>query len=224
MSGFQRYAVYHLPDDAALAAFGASWLGWDVATGTTCGQPPIDGIDELTATPRKYGFHGTLKPPFRLAVGMTAENLGNQVAALAARTAAIRLDSIQLATLSRFLALVPAGDVTALDRLAFKCVTELDAYRAPPTEGEMQKRRTAGLTLRQEAHLSQWGYPYVGDEFRFHLTLTGKLDEPELARMGDAVAAILPALPRPFEIGSISLVGEGKDGEFKQIHRYALTG
>ena len=224
MSGFQRYAVYYLPGDAALAAFGASWLGWDVSTGTPCGQPLIDGIDRVTETPRKYGFHGTLKPPFRLAKGTTAKDLNDRIGELASRTAAIRLEGLRLAKLGRFLALVPTGDVTALERLAFDCVTEFDAYRDPPTEDELQKRRAVGLTPRQDAYLSQWGYPYVGDEFRFHLTLSGKLDEAELARIRDAAAAILPPLPEPFEIASLSLVGEAEDGKFRQIHRYALTG
>ena len=224
MSRFRRYAVYYLPDDASLAAFGASWLGWDVSTGTSCGQPLIDGIDQVTETPRKYGFHGTLKPPFRLTEGRTAADLNVTIAELASRTKAIRLDGLRLAKLGRFLALVPTGDVTALERLAFDCVTEFDAYRDPPTEEELEKRRAAGLTPRQDAYLSQWGYPYVGDEFRFHLTLSGKLDEAELARIRDAAAAILPPLPEPFEIATISLVGEAEDGKFRQVHRYALTG
>ncbi|CAN0604442.1 unnamed protein product, partial [Ectocarpus sp. 12 AP-2014] len=66
MSMFQRYAVYYLPDDADLAAFGAAWLGWDVEAGAMCPRPEIDSLDEATATPQQYGFHGTLKPPFQL--------------------------------------------------------------------------------------------------------------------------------------------------------------
>ncbi len=224
MSGFRRYAVYYLPDDAALAAFGASWLGWDVSAGKSRAQPPVDGIDQVTAAPRKYGFHGTLKPPFRMAKGMTAEDLGDELAALASQTAAISLDGLQLAALGRFLALVPTGDVTELDRLAFDCVAEFDAYREPATEDELQRRRVAGLSPRQEGYLSQWGYPYVGDEFRFHLTLTGKLDQAELVRIKNIIAAKLPILPGPFEIASVSLVGEDANGMFRQIHRYALTG
>lgn len=224
MSDFPRFAVYYLPDDASLAAFGATWLGWDISTGKPCDQPPLDNIDRITAAPRKYGFHATLKPPFRLAEGATAEDLGKQVAALAARTAPIRLEGLRLAALGRFLALVPEGPTTALDRLAFECVIELDAYRDPPSEAELQRRRGAGLTPAQEDYLSKWGYPHVGEEFRFHLTLTGKLDQTELVRISAAVTSMLPVLPRPFEIASISLVGEDGSGTFRHIHRYALTG
>ena len=38
----------------------------------------------------------------------------------------------------------------------------------------------SGLTDRQEALLTQWGYPYVMEEFRFHITLTGALDPAHL--------------------------------------------
>jgi hypothetical protein len=29
---------------------------------------------------------------------------------------------------------------------------------------------------RQRNYLDRWGYPYVMEEFRFHMTLTGRLD------------------------------------------------
>ncbi len=224
MSGFQRFAVYYLPEDPDLAAFGASWLGWDVGGGTPCAQPEIEDIGRFTDTPRKYGFHGTLKPPFRLAPGLTADDLENDVEALAARSAPVRLDGLALSVLGRFLALVPVGDAQALTRLAFRCVTELDLYRAPPGEAELARRRKAGLTPRQEALLARWGYPYVGDEFRFHLTLTGSLGPGDLAAARAAIAMRLPALPAPFTIGSIALVGEDAAGLFHLVHRYALSG
>ncbi|HZD24872.1 MAG TPA: DUF1045 domain-containing protein, partial [Alphaproteobacteria bacterium] len=61
--------------------------------------------------------------------------------------------------------------------------------RAPPQAAELAKRRAAGLTPRQEDLLRRWGYPYVMEEFRFHITLTGPV-EP------DEAAALLPALRR----------------------------
>lgn len=224
MSGFRRFAVYYLPDDTDLATFGASWLGWDVATGSARDQPEARGIARMTAQPRKYGFHGTLKPPFRMAEGTRVEDLARDVAALAANTPAVILETLELAAIGHFLALVPVGETQALSHLAFDCVTHLDAYRALPDEAELARRRTAGLTPRQDDLLARWGYPYVGEEFRFHLTLTGTLETEELHDAQVSLSARLPALPRPFVIGSISLVGEGSDGFFRLIHRYALTG
>ncbi len=224
MSEFRRYAVYYLPDDAGLAGFGASWLGWDVAGGVPVEQPEIEGIAEATAAPRRYGFHGTLKPPFFLADGAEFGTLEAEVADLAGRLAPVRLDGLRLAAIGRFLALVPEGGTRALGDLAFACVRDLDGFRRPPDAAELARRRAAGLTERQESLLTEWGYPYVGDEFRFHLTLTGKLDPTTQARFSEALKARLPDLPRPFDISSIALVGEGEDGQCRLIHRYALTG
>lgn len=224
MSDFRRYAVYYLPDDAGLAAFGASWLGWDIGTGTVCGQPNVANIGRLTDQPRKYGFHGTLKPPFRLATGTAADDLASAVADVAKRSAPILLDGLSLTAIGSFLALVPKGDTRTLDRLAFRCVSDLDGFRRPPDAAERDRRRAGGLTQRQEALLGQWGYPYVGDEFRFHLTLTGKLTPDELSDVRVVLEGLLPPLPAPFAIDTIALVGEDREGMFRLIHRYALTG
>ena len=65
-----RVAVYYapLPDDPLFAA-SATWLGRDPESGAPAPQPDIAGIAEVTAEPRLYGFHATLKPPMRLPDG-----------------------------------------------------------------------------------------------------------------------------------------------------------
>ena len=226
MSEFQRYAVYYLPEPGALARFGASWLGWDVASGTPAAQPPVDGCDlaEATATPRKYGFHGTLKPPFRLAAGRDEASLQNAVSNLAARLETVNLESLRVAALGKFLALVPGGDASALSELAFTTVRDLDAFRAPPSEAELLRRRASGLSARQDELLLSWGYPYVGEEFRFHMTLSGKLDPHALSSLQKVAEDRVPPLPRPYPVTEIALVGERADGMFQLIQRYTLTG
>ena len=79
MPVFTRFAVYYAPEPGPLADFGAAWLGWDATAGSARAHPDIAGLPrpvaEITQTPRKYGFHGTVKPPFRLAPGSTPEAL-----------------------------------------------------------------------------------------------------------------------------------------------------
>ena len=225
---FTRYAIYYSPaPGTALADFGARWLGWDSASGATRAHPIIDGVDvaQITATPRKYGFHGTIKPPFRLADGMTAQGLADAVADLCADATPVRLDGLHLARLGRFLALVPQGDVTALTALAARTVQELDMFRAAPSEAELAKRRTARLSAAQNAHLLRWGYPYVLDQFRVHLTLTGPLQADLAALAETALAEPLAALDlAPYQITGLTLLGEDEAGMFHQIQRYDLTG
>lgn len=229
MQNMKRFAIYYAPPAGPLAEFAANWLGWDPATAEERPHPAISGlplpVETLTATPRKYGFHGTIKPPFRLAHDATPGDLQAATAALAARLAPVSLPGLRLAKINGFLCLVPDGDTAPLCTLAAEGVRALDPLRAPLTIAEMNRRRPETLSHRQRDLLDQWGYPYVMEEFRFHLTLTGDL-EPELA---DATATALaphlePLLPQPFTIADLCLFGEDAAGRFHLLHRYALSG
>ena len=224
MSSHIRFAIYYLPPEGALAQFGARWLGWDCLTGETAPQPDLPEIAKATDAPRKYGFHATLKPPFRLATDTPPDALRTALAQLTANQPPVVLDGLTLDRLGNFLALRPVGDTTALNTLAGQCVTGLDRFRAPPEPAELARRRKSGLSPRQDELLREWGYPYVLEEFRFHMTLSGSLDEDGLARFRDEIIRRLPALPRPYVIDSIALVGQRADGMFQLIQRYALTG
>ncbi len=221
---YTRFSIYYMPPAGALAEFGATWLGWDAVHGKTARQPDLPGIDDITKTPRKYGFHGTLKPPFRLAAGADPDGLANAVALMAACCAPARCDGLELYCLGRFLALTPIGDASGIGRVAATCVAELDAFRAPPEEAELARRRNGHLSGRQDAYLTRWGYPYVMEDFRFHLTLTGRLPTGEIDHWTDTVQAHLPTLPAPLVMDEVALVGEREDGHFELIHRYTLTG
>ena len=192
-------------------------------------HPDVPGLPapvaDLTARPRRYGFHATLKPPFRLAPGRRADELATDVGRLAARLAPVRMEALALDRLGRFMALTPRGDAGALAALAAAVVTGLDTYRAPLGPDEVARRRPERLSPRQRANLARWGYPFVLEEFRFHLTLTGPLDDDAAGTVGGALAPVLaPLLPAPFEIGNICLFGAADDGRFRPVHRYALSG
>ena len=221
---YSRFAIYFIPPEGPLADFGASWLGWDVVAGREADQPLLHGLGDITMTPRKYGFHGTLKPPFRLEEGRSALELEAAVAALANRLAPAQCEGLELTRLGRFLALVPQGDTQDLQGVAQACVCDLDGFRAPAGEDELARRRGAGLSARQEALLLDWGYPYVLEEFRFHLTLSGRLPKDDLPLWEAHVQAHLPVLPRPFILDQIALCGEREDGRFEMLHRYTLAG
>lgn len=227
MTDYSRYAVYYAPEPGAFADFCAAWLGWDAARGCAAAHPDLPGlplpVSEITATPRKYGFHGTLKPPFRLTGTRAA--LEADLAALAARLAPVALKGLTLSRLGSFLALTPCGDTSPLAALAAETVRCLDAHRAPPTEAELERRRKARLSPAQEENLARWGYPYVMDDFRFHLTLSGRLGSDELTQVAEVLDPVLaPLLPRPFGVRELVLFGEAEDGRFHILHRYALAG
>ena len=227
-----RCAIYFVPlAGSPLACFGAAWLGYDVANGTEPPQPRLPEITSerlwnITAEPRRYGFHATLKPPFALAAGATAEELAEAVGRLARGIEVFMAAPLRLARIGGFWALVPSAPCPALDALAAICVSELDAYRAPPSEAELARRRAAGLSPAQDALLARWGYPYVMEAFRFHMTLTGRLDAEESARVERALTPLVGKLCRePLPIDAVALLRQERpNARFHLVQRYPLAG
>ncbi len=226
---YTRYAIYVTLPSGPLAALGAAWLGWDAATGTPCPPPDISGlpapVHDLTTAPRKYGLHATIKPPFRLAVGTDVAELDAALSAFCATQGSVTLEGLALNRLGSFLALTPIGDTSTLSELAARSVQQLDRFRAPPEAAELARRTAARLSERQKELLSLYGYPYVMEAFRFHITLTGKLSADELAQTEAALRPRLEGLlPEPFRIDALTLCGEDASGYFHEIRRVPLTG
>jgi len=226
---FKRYAIYFTPALGPLAEFGARSLGWAATTGQVPPPPDIlelaDIRQEITQTPSKYGFHATIKPPFRLTEGQTESALCAALETFCASFAPLRLERLSLQHLGRFLALVPEGDTSALNKLAAHTVRDLDPFRAPLTDAEIAKRRASNLNPEQDALLLRWGYPYVMEAFRFHMTLTGKIPKAQAQSVQSTLEShIMPLVPRPFDIDALSLVGEDAKGRFHVIQRLMLKG
>ncbi len=149
---------------------------------------------DLTADPRKYGFHATLKAPLSLATGTTEAELLAACEAFAEAPRAVPVIRPIVEAISGFIAVVPASPSGELDQLAATCVREFDRFRAPLTPEDRARRNPARLTPRQYEQLDRWGYPYVMDDFRFHMTLTGRLPAerraPILAMLQQRFAAL----------------------------------
>jgi putative phosphonate metabolism protein len=197
---YPRYAIYYTPRPGSdFDRFGAELLGCDATTGE--GLPFPDGIlhlapdwRELTHDPRKYGFHATLKAPLSLAPGKTEADLLAACEAFAKTPRPIPVVSPVVGSISGFIAVVPAERSAELERLAAECAQEFDAFRAPLTAEDRARRNPSMLTPRQRAYLDRWGYPYVMEDFRFHMTLTGRLPperhEPVLTMLKDRFSAL----------------------------------
>ena len=186
MSMEPRYAIYFIPGvDTPLYRFGAAVLGYDCYTGRDIAASA--GVDAPTwaaivREPRAYGFHATLKPPFRMAEGLHESDLMEAASGFAESQSAVLGGDLTVRALGNFIALVPISACPDIDRLGRACVRAFDRFRAPMTAEDRARRLATGLTLRQVEHLDRWGYPYVFDDFRFHMTLTGPLARPERER------------------------------------------
>jgi putative phosphonate metabolism protein len=222
-----RVAAYYAPQpDDALFGAGAAWLGRDPQNGAPVAQPDVPNIAEVTAEPRLYGFHATLKPPMRPADNCRWSDIVAAAAELADRTAAFDLPRLAVADVFGFLALRETVPCPPLQALADDCVERLDPFRAPTSETELARRRRAGLSARQDAMLVRWGYPYVFDTWFFHMTLTRRLNAEEKGFYQPAAEACLArALALPRRVTDISLFVQSAPGEaFVIAQRLRLRG
>jgi putative phosphonate metabolism protein len=225
-----RFAIYLVPSSgSALWERGCLWLGRDPESGASYTQPAVPGFaaDEILAithSPRTYGFHGTLKAPFRLGRGVDEGELLDRVGRLAAALPAVAMPELRVDRLNGFLALVPAGASTAVEALAAQCVTRLDAVRAPLEFAERERRLSSNLTPRQQKLLEQWGYPYVLEEFQFHMTVSGPVDSGQADRLQPWIEQwFAPALAAPSAPADIAVFVQPAPGaEFALRRRFGM--
>jgi len=227
MGAGPRVAVYYAPrPDDPLFAAGATWLGRDPESDAPAPQPDIPDIVEVTAEPRLYGFHATLKPPMRLAEGRQWFDVLEAARILADRTAAFDLPRLAVQDLHGFLALRETIPCPPLQALADACVEHLDPLRARPSAAELARRRRANLSVEQDAMLTRWGYPYVFNTWFFHMTLTRRLAAGEKARLQPAAEAYFArALGAPRRVSDLCLFTQAApDAPFVIAERLVLRG
>ncbi|MEN9904464.1 MAG: hypothetical protein RLZZ555_1029 [Pseudomonadota bacterium] len=215
-----RVAIYYAPaPQSAWWQAGSEWLGRCARNGLPLNQPPIRKIapellTQLTAEPRRYGWHATLKAPFSLAQGHTLDSLRAAVHRLCEGRSAFDLAPLEVCRMGNFLALRPEHQQAELERLASDCVQQLQTQARPLSDAELARRRRAPLTRAQDALLQAWGYPYVMEHFRFHLSLTGPLDAvstEDVDSLADAARCRFLALPTP-RIDGLSIFVEPTPG------------
>jgi putative phosphonate metabolism protein len=225
-----RYAIYFVPaPQTPLAAFGAHAIGYDVAAGSEVPFHDDDAFRVLgpvawSESPARYGFHATLKAPFELAEGATEEGFQQAVSDLARAIAPVQLDKLAVTSLGGFIALTPSGDTSDVDSLAAACVESLDTFRASLRREDRDRRLAAGLTDRQVRNLERWGYPYVFEEFRFHMTLTGRIEDAALRRrVRESLAALYNSIDVPYRIDALTVCRQpDRDSRFTVLSRHPL--
>jgi putative phosphonate metabolism protein len=225
-----RYAIYFVPSqDCVLGRFGAAMLGYDCREACSVDRLSLpelvpEEITRATAEPARYGFHATIKAPFLLAEGRSVDELAEALAKFARGQKPTKLSRLAVAPLGAFFALRPLVPPPALDSLAADCVQTLDEFRAPLTETDRARRLSGDLSERQRELLERWGYPYVLDEFCFHLTLAGPIPESRRDAWRTAVeAAFAPLAREPVVIDALTLMQQDDpQGRFRVVHRAPL--
>ncbi len=236
MIGPSRYAIYLAPEpDTPLWRFGSAMLGYDAATGQDVERAHLPGFDDhvvwgMTGDPRRYGFHMTLKAPFRLADDTVLDGLEQTLAEFASTQTHFEVGLLALECRVRadgcgFVCLVPAQRSAALANLEAAAVVAFDRFRAPLTESEYARRRPETLSTVARAHLDRYGYPHVLDLYEPHFSLTGVIENP--APVADAISVALANTSGAVTFSCRSLHIYRQDeptSRFKVYKRFALTG
>jgi putative phosphonate metabolism protein len=231
MTNTPRYALYYAPAPRSeLGRFGAHLLGYDAFSHKTLRFPvdieqALPDWGELTQDPRKYGFHATLKAPFIVADGKTEAELLAACAEFAAMPRPIPVIAPVVGAIDDFIAIVPSQPFAELEALAADAVSRFDDFRAPLTAKDRARRNPDRLTPHQRDYLDRWGYPYVMEEFRFHMTLTGRLP----AERREAVLAILRQRLATLDMHSLAVdrlalfKQSDSSSRFQIVRHYNLT-
>jgi putative phosphonate metabolism protein len=209
-----RVAIYFTPSpEDALTRCASTWLGRDAFTGRATRQAD-PAIDTLVAEPARYGFHATMKAPFRLASRADIEHLDQALELFCASRESFVLETLQLARIEAFFALTPYKPSQELPELEQDVVETFDGFRAPLSEEERSRRQPDLLTDRQRHNLDVWGYPHVREDFRFHMTLTGPLPDDANASAVEArlAAHLANTTERPLSIDGLALFVEPQPG------------
>lgn len=183
-----RYAVYFAPPPGSdLEAFGRQFIGRDHITGAEVEALDIDGLSaeglrQITKSARHYGFHATLKAPFALRDGCTESELLSALQEFATEQTPFDAPPLEISSLSRWIAFTISKPSPEMDQLAAACVRNFERFRAPLGETDIARRQQNGLTPRQNERLLAYGYPYIFEDFHFHMTLAGPLEPEEKER------------------------------------------
>jgi hypothetical protein len=228
---YERYAIYYAPRlESILGQFGNAWFGYDPVSREDIPRPIIKGmtpqeIEKITQGAGRYAFHGTLRSPFKLRKNRNLNSLDKSLESLATKIHPIICGPLSIRSIGRFLALVPDDPESQIPNLAEQCVRTFDNFRLAPGKEEIDRRRQAGLTTIQEQLLLRWGYPFVMEEFRFHLTLSDKLEGMDLIKYQAILEEHCEGLCKErFVIDEIALFGDpGQGGKFEEISRYKLS-
>lgn len=214
-----RYAFYFTPArDDRLTIAASAWLGRNAFGGEALPPPSVAALSPAeiayhTAAARRYGFHATLKAPFTLAETESETSLLAALDEFAARTRPFVIPRLMIGNLDGFYALVPAARVPELEDFAAEVVRLFDRFRAPLSEAEIARRNPEALTPSEVRHLVKWGYPYVFEAFRFHMTLSGRVFGSEAQRVEAALAEVFePLLDRPVPVDGLALFVEPEPG------------
>lgn len=237
MTNYKRVAIYFLPKkNSSLENFGKNLLGRDINKKKKIsltrrqkyfinrGFTYFDELKDYCEEPAKYGFHATLKAPFRLKRNVKTKNFYDVISHIAAQHSRFKIKGLKIVYSKKFTFITSRKPNKLLINLENDLVKHLDTFRAELNKTEIKKRIPDSLTFKQNKYLKEWGYPFVFDQFKFHMTLmnqnNNKLSNKQKLELEKLIYKISNNV---IEFNEISLLGENKNGHFEEIKRFKLN-
>ena len=237
MTNYKRVAIYFLPKkNSSLENFGKNLLGRDINKKKKIsltrrqkyfinrGFTFFDELKDYCEQPAKYGFHATLKAPFRLKRNVKTKNFYDVISHIAAQHSRFKIKGLKIVYSKKFTFITSRKPNKLLINLENDLVKHLDTFRAELNKTEIKKRIPDSLTFKQNKYLKEWGYPFVFDQFKFHMTLmnqnNNKLSNKQKLELEKLIYKISNNV---IEFNEISLLGENKNGHFEEIKRFKLN-
>ena len=237
MTNYKRVAIYFLPKkNSSLENFGKNLLGRDINKKKKIsltrrqkyfinrGFTYFDELKDYCEQPAKYGFHATLKAPFRLKRNVKTKNFYDVISHIAAQHSRFKIKGLKIVYSKKFTFITSRKPNKLLINLENDLVKHLDTFRAELNKTEIKKRIPDSLTFKQNKYLKEWGYPFVFDQFKFHMTLmnqnNNKLSNKQKLELEKLIYKISNNV---IEFNEISLLGENKNGYFEEIKRFKLN-
>lgn len=218
-----RYAIYFSPaKDHPLTEAASRWLGRDAFSGTL--HDDHSAFADVTAEPRRYGFHATLKAPFELSQKYSEADLLSAFDDFAANQSAFDIPRVVVDALGPFRAcsrphLPTAAGLRRRDRRSFRqvpCSAFRKRYRTPSATEPDGKPAAKSFFV---------GLSYVMDDFRFHMTLTGRVNDSEATGLRDILTSEFSEFTdRPLSVSGIALFAEETRGAPFAVHRWLPLG
>ena len=237
MKKYSRYAIYYAPPkESNLEEFGRYWFGWDPLNAKLInnkhrinylnrfGIKNLINIDKNVLIPKKYGFHGTLIPPFKLNKNYSTNTLFKKTEEIAKKFKKFKFYKFKLKKINNFYAFVQNKKNNNINKLSNRLVRELFKFRSPLTKKEIDRRNPSKLSKLQLNILYKWGYPYLMSEFNFHMTLASEVT-------GNKLYLELKKIERNKEIilneinnfDKIYIFGENQKGMFENLENFSLS-
>lgn len=219
-----RLAIYFAPEpDSLWWQAGSAWLGRDAWTGRLMPPPSFPYLDSallsaMTATPRRYGFHATLAPPWYLKQEITRNDFLRRAQDFASTQQHIALPQPKIVRLRGFLALAFDASAPDAQSLAQRTLEYFQPVRMPMTREELESRGES-LPERHRDLLTRWGYAYAEDQFRLHFTLSdrlSKIDTESAARLEEWAQTWFagPLRRTPLVLDALTIFEESEPGGF----------